>query len=121
MEYLVAVSSSDGVMIDQHFGRTTEFHIFRVEDNENFRLVERRVVMPPCREGEHDPSQMAAAVAALSDCKYVLSAQIGRGAQVALQASGMIPLEIMHLIDYAMEKVMIYDKKFKHEKHERRN
>lgn len=121
MEYLVAVSSRDGVMIHQHFGHTEEFQILKVVDNERYSFVERRPVTAPCHMGDHDNAQLARTVEALSDCKYVLSAKIGMGAQAALQARGITPLEIAHFIDYAMEKVMLYDKKFKHEKHEERN
>lgn len=121
MNYLVAVSSRDGVMIHQHFGHTEEFQILEVEDNERYRFVESRPVSAPCRTGEHDDGQLARAVETLSDCKYVLSTKIGLGAQAVLQARGITPLEIAHFIDYAMEKVMQYDKKFKHDRHEERN
>lgn len=121
MEYLVAVSSEDGKLIAQHFGRTKEFEILKVEDNRRFYPIERRPVVFPCRGGAHDDNQMAQTIAALADCKYVLSAQIGRGAQAALQSRGITPLEIEHFVDYAMEKVMLYDQKFKHDKHEGRN
>lgn len=119
MEYLVAVSSSDGAMVDTHFGRTREFRIFRVRDNGAYAPVEIRTIATPCREGEHDRADMAAAVNALADCRYVLSAQIGPGAQTALRARGITPLEVTHRVSYALEKVMLYDKKFKHDKHER--
>lgn len=120
MEYLVAVSSSDGIVVNQHFGHTAEFQILRVEDNRQYIFVERRTVTPPCHIGDHDDSQLTRTAAALSDCKYVLSAKIGQGAQAVLRDQGITLLEIAHLIDYAMEKVMLYDKKFKHDKHERR-
>ncbi|MCD7845657.1 MAG: dinitrogenase iron-molybdenum cofactor biosynthesis protein [Oscillospiraceae bacterium] len=119
MEYLVAVSSSDGTMVDTHFGRTRAFHIFSVRDNGAYAPVETRTVSAPCREGEHDQADMTAAVNALSDCRYVLSAQIGPGAQTALRARGITPLEVTQRVSYALEKVMLYDKKFKHDKHER--
>lgn len=122
MEYFVAVSSKDGKMVQQHFGHTEQFLILRVEDNERHHFVERRSTIPPCVAGQHDEQEMARAVAALSDCKYVLSTKIGRGAQAALQSRGITPLEVEHFVGYAMEKVMLYDKKFKHDKHdERRN
>lgn len=115
MEYLVAVSSRDGVMIHQHFGHTEEFLILEVEDNEKYRFVEKRPVTAPCHMGDHDEEQLSRTIDALSDCKYVLSAKIGMGAQAALQARGITPLEIAHFVDYAMTKVMLYDKKYKHD------
>lgn len=42
MEYLVAVSSRDGVMIHQHFGHTEAFQILKVENNGRFSFLETR-------------------------------------------------------------------------------
>ncbi len=120
LQYWVAVSSRDGVMIHQHFGHTEEFQILKVEDNERYHFVEKQPVAAPCHTGEHDDGQLARTAEALSDCKYVISAKIGMDAQAVLQARGITPLEIAHFIDYAMEKVMLYDKKFKHDKHDER-
>jgi len=111
MEYLVAVSSRDGIMVHQHFGHTEEFQILQVVDNERFEFLEHRRVDPTCHSGDHDENHLAQTVEILSDCKYVLSSKIGRGAQIALQAKGITPLEIAHFIDYAMEKLMLYDQR----------
>lgn len=111
MEYLVAVSSRDQVMIHQHFGHTEDFLIFKIVDNEKYVLYEHRPVEAVCNGGEHDNNRLAAVITLLSDCKYVLSAKIGEGVQEALRRQGVTPLEIAHFINYAMEKVMIYDKR----------
>lgn len=68
-------------------------------------------VNAPCDRGEHDEAQLAAAIEAVSDCRYVLSARIGMRVQTALRRRGITPLEIAHFIDYAMEKLMLYDKR----------
>lgn len=111
MEYLVAVSSGDGVMVHQHFGHTEEFQILRVVDNERYEFAEHRPVAPACHSGDHDDNHLAQTAELLSDCKYVLSSKIGRGAQTVLQSKGITPLEIAHFIDYAMEKIMLYDQR----------
>lgn len=111
MEYLVAVSSRDGVMVHQHFGHTEAFQILKVTDNESYSVLEQRSVAATCNCGEHDENRLAAAIEKISDCRYVLSAKIGPGVQYALQQRGIIPLEITHYIDYAMKKVMLYDKR----------
>ena len=83
----------------------------QVVDNERFEFLEHRRVDPTCHSGNHDENHLAQTVEILSDCKYVLSSKIGRGAQIALQAKGITPLEIAHFIDYAMEKLMLYDQR----------
>ena len=113
MEYFVAEASTDGRLIDQHFGKAGAFHILKVEDDERFAQVECRSVTPSCSGcGNHDAAGTEAVVKALADCRYVLCARIGRSSQ----AAGITPLEIMHMVDYAMEKVMLYDRRTKQEK-----
>ena len=117
MEYFVAVASTDGRLIDQHFGKAGAFRILKVEDDERFAQVECRSVTPSCSGcGNHDVAGTEAVVKALADCRYVLRARIGRSSQAALQAAGITPLEIMHMVVYAMEKVMLYDRRTKQEK-----
>ncbi len=118
MGYLVAVSSRDQVMVHQHFGHTEAFQIYGVEEDGSYHHVETRPIPAVCRMGEHDEGQMERTAEALSDCRYVLSAKIGPGAQAALRARGITPLETTHFIDYAMEKVVQYDRKFRHDRHE---
>lgn len=110
MQYLIAVSTRDGVMVHQHFGHTESFAILQVTDNLRCAFLERRPVSPPCHAGDHSEVGMADAVSALRDCRYVLSAKIGRGAQLALQAEGVTPLEIAAPIEFAVGKVMQYDR-----------
>lgn len=75
MEYFVAVASTVGRLIDQHFGKAGAFRILKVEDDERFAQVECRSVTPSCSGcGNHDAAGTEAVVKALADCRYVLCA-----------------------------------------------
>ena len=39
----VAVASSDGIVVNSHFGRARDFYIYEVSENEDTVLLEKRV------------------------------------------------------------------------------
>jgi predicted Fe-Mo cluster-binding NifX family protein len=84
----VAVASSDGKFINQHFGHAKQFYIFE-EKNEHFRYLELRNGKAFCDAGEHDHSDLKNAVSLISDCNYVLAVQAGYGAIDALNQQGI--------------------------------
>ncbi|ROR28211.1 dinitrogenase iron-molybdenum cofactor [Mobilisporobacter senegalensis] len=112
MEYLIGIASTDGKVVNQHFGRTKEFIIVRVEGNREYHFIGKRKVIAVCNGGEHDEKALDTLIEELSDCKYVLCSQIGRNAEISLRSKGILSLEISHFIDYAINKVMKYDEKF---------
>ena len=42
MAYKVAVTSSDGKFINQHFGRAQQFLIFEIDDEGDYKFLELR-------------------------------------------------------------------------------
>lgn len=46
--YKVAVASSDGIVVNQHFGRADTFFIYEVAGTGNYRFLETRTVTPVC-------------------------------------------------------------------------
>ncbi|MDR3592122.1 MAG: NifB/NifX family molybdenum-iron cluster-binding protein [Negativicutes bacterium] len=107
MAFRVAVASSDGKFINQHFGRAQAFLIYELNegDSEGFRFVERRETKPPCSYQQHDDDLLTAAAALVSDCRTVLVSQIGPGAVQALAAHGVNALEAPAFIDEALAKL----------------
>ena len=78
----VAMASSDGIMVNQHFGRAETFYIYEVKDDVKF--VEKRKGKPFCHGGNHEDEDLLDAVTLLSDCKWVYVLNIGGGAKEAL-------------------------------------
>ena len=85
----IAAASSDGKLINQHFGHAKDFYIFEKEAD-RFRYLELRSGRPFCNGGEHDNDKLAGAIDLIEDCSYVLVVQIGNGAELELNKRGII-------------------------------
>lgn len=105
MSYKVAVASSDGKVVNQHFGRATQFLIFDIEDG-YYRLNELRKTSPFCKDNEHNDDLLNKAVELVSDCKAVLVSQVGPGAASILTEHGVRPIILPEFIDDALKKIM---------------
>lgn len=108
----VAVVSSDGKVINQHFGKASRFLIFEVDDGE-IRFIEERANKPVCGSAEygHSDNALSNTISLISDCKAVLCARIGGGAEQELRKSGISPVEAPYFIDEALEKYERWIKK----------
>lgn len=85
----IAAASSDGKLINQHFGHAKDFYIFEKEAD-RFHYLELRSGRPFCNGGEHDNDELADAIDLIEDCSYVLVVQIGNGAELELNKRGII-------------------------------
>ena len=96
----VAVASTDGLVINEHFGRANEFLIYDVNDTGSHTLLEtRQIALSPA--DSHDQG-LAAKAGLLADVKVVLVAQIGPGAEKVLRQKGIIALTITGTIEKAL-------------------
>ena len=110
MKYLVGIATHTGENIDIHFGHCKEFQIIEVTDNESYEPVDVIDAGRAC-DGTCDHTEIARVGELLKDCKYVLSAKIGPGAAKILRDIGIVALEIEAPIDYAIDKIMVYDQR----------
>ena len=117
MAYRVAVASSDGKVINQHFGRSRQFLIFEIAESGEWTFVELRENTPPCEMGEHHEDDMRRTAELLSDCNTVLSSQIGPGAEQILREKGITAYSITDFIDRALKKLVDHDRRQK-DKHQ---
>ena len=75
----IAVASTDGVTVNQHFGRAQQFRIYQLTaDGPVF--LEKRDNLPPCAGHEHNDDLLEWAAALIADCRGVVASQIGPGA-----------------------------------------
>ncbi len=79
----IAVASSDGINVDQHFGRARGFRIYLLHDS-GYEYLETRNTDAPCSGQSHDDNALEQAAARISDCRGVVVTQIGAGAIDAL-------------------------------------
>ncbi|MDR3114388.1 MAG: hypothetical protein LBU25_02595 [Treponema sp.] len=151
MPYKIALTSSDGKTIDQHFGETETFLIFDVDDRTgSWRFNELRTLPPEscgiisggegppvstpagsgCAEATggfpvhccgHRDERMKLVTGLLSDCRYVLTALIGKKPHMLLQREGITALESPADIPYAISKLHRYHIRFDRINREKEN
>jgi nitrogen fixation protein NifX len=84
----IAVASSDGRVVDTHFGHAESFFVYEIEGT-SASFVESRRAAAACSKGGHDESSFDATLAALSDCTAIVVSVIGYGAAAYLGSKGM--------------------------------
>ncbi len=107
MSFKVAVASSDGKYVNQHFGVTQQFLIFEIDDEGNYKFLELRKNVPACEVGGHTDEAMIISVELISDCEAVLASQIGPGAVNALAARGIEAYVAPTFIDQALKHLYL--------------
>lgn len=105
MSYRVAFVSTDGKVVNTHFGKATKFHIVEVNDKD-YKYIESRDNVPACSNFEHSEGSMQRAIDNIKDCKAVFAAKIGRGAAAALKENNIEPIEAPYFISDILEKLL---------------
>ncbi|MCB2294821.1 dinitrogenase iron-molybdenum cofactor biosynthesis protein [Clostridium algoriphilum] len=141
MSIKIAVGSSDGISIDQHFGSGRIFYIFELSDEGNYKFIETREVRigvedsvliacsdnentgcnsssnsgcgSVCNSGGHDEPGLFTKINLISDCHVVLINQVGKGAEKLLLKNGIGTFEAKGSIEKAFSKLYIYYKRTK--------
>ncbi len=102
----IAVASTDGKVVNQHFGRARSFLIFEVRP-EGWEFIEERESPPVCgsarKEGDQSASERV--FSTLSDCQAVVCAQAGLGMKNHLATRGIRLLEMPYFIEDALKEI----------------
>jgi len=112
MEIRIAVASSDGVSVDQHFGRAIQFRIYRLIDN-GYEFIEVRKTDPACSGQQHSETGLEQTAARIADCQGVVISQIGAGAIDVLIAQRTLPFTMEGSVDEALQ-VLLKSNQFKY-------
>lgn len=101
----IAIGSSDGQWIDQHFVNCLQFFVYDVSDDGQWTLLEVRKNEGPGIMDGHNEKQLQKTVTLLSDCQKVLVGRIGPGANQALKDLGISSSTTFISIKHAQEKL----------------
>lgn len=101
----IAVASSDGKVVNQHFGHARQFLIFTL-DNNSFTFQSIRKNLPSCNFGEHSEQGLLDTISLISDCHAVIAAKIGPGAEKKLKEKGIKAIGEVGYIDAALQKII---------------
>ena len=101
----VAVASSDGKVVNRHFGHAQDFYIYELRDNLAY-FLEKRSVQSCCNGGGHTFDSFNAVASIIADCKAVVVAKIGQGASSFLENKGFEVFEAPYLISRVLDKII---------------
>lgn len=105
MKMRVAVASSDGKYVNQHFGRATQFLIFDLLEGQEKAFVELRLNQPSCNwEAPSEPGHKRT-IELLADCQAVVVSMIGGAATQTLARHGLTAFQIPDFIEEALKQV----------------
>ena len=107
--YKVAIASTDGETVNQHYGKAEKFYIYSIDDQVGYDLEEERHVLPVCMGGAHEISRMEKSVLNFTDCRYIVVSRLGAAASAALASAGITAMELPGSIDDAILRVWKYN------------
>lgn len=108
MGWRVAVATTDGKVINEHFGRARAFYIFDIKLDGTHEFLEKRTVTPLCRDWNHDDNALLDITERLKDCSAVLVSKIGPSAMRILEINGIAVFEEANYIDETLGKMARY-------------
>ncbi len=107
----IAAASTDGKLVNQHFGRADTFYILDTdEETSEYGLAEIRTVVPVCDRGDHDGNRMRESASKFADCDIILVEKIGGRARNELENMGIEVFEIPGIIEESVDKLVRYRK-----------
>lgn len=107
--YKAAVASSDGIVVNQHFGRADTFYIYEVAGTGSYRFLETRTASPVCNGGNHNEEKLCSNIRKFKDCKYIIVSRIGMGAANRMEQFGVTPMELPGMIEESLGKLITYE------------
>ncbi len=100
----IAVASSDGKVINAHFGRTPQFLIFELT-NDGIEFIERRENAPGCSQLNVPLGTMEETIECISDCSIILVSKIGQTMVEKLHSMGITAIKKPQMIDDALRDI----------------
>lgn len=105
----IAAASSDGIVVNRHFGHAAQFYIYEII-GDDVKLLEVRKVEPVCQGGNHDDERLHENIDKIGDCSYLLVSKIGYQAAAIAEQRGVIPYEIPGVIEDSIQQLLNYVK-----------
>lgn len=103
----VAVATSSGMLVDQHFGHTKEFYIYE-SDGVNVKFIEKRKATSYCSGqsecDEEKDDKIESIIKTIKDCGAVLALRIGSSPSKKLAAIGIRTVTTYDRIEDAVRK-----------------
>jgi len=109
VEGKIAVATSDGIVVNNHFGKARKFYIYNLQ-GEQLDFLEIREVTPVCDRGNHDDEKLRENIRVIEDCKYLLVSKIGDGALSEVEKFGIDTYELPGIITESVKQLIAFTK-----------
>lgn len=106
--FRVAVASSDGAVVNQHFGRAREFLIYERQKDGSFLWTGAIPVTPLCEDFSHSEENLRETAAKIADYDAVLVSRIGTEADDYMRKAGVPVYVITDYIEGALAALTKY-------------
>jgi len=110
MAYKIAIASSNGESVNQHFGQAGNFLIYEVTD-EGVKFIEDREVDAASGGTEHSEAGLNRVAEILQDCKAVFVLKIGMKASRYLYQRDIKSFQVDFPLSYIFETLLKNQKK----------
>lgn len=97
----VAVTTQEGVQVNQHLGEAARFQIWGQDEEGGYKLIEERQA-PPAGGGNQRWLNISRI---LSDCQAILVSDLGDGPKEALSKRGLKPITMSGFIEKGLEAI----------------
>ncbi|MBE6873267.1 NifB/NifX family molybdenum-iron cluster-binding protein [Ruminococcus sp.] len=103
----VAVATSDGFTVNEHFGHAQFFRVYELNDD-GYEYAGIRDAVAVCQQAlGHDTTRFDKIIELLSDCDAVLVNRIGEGAAAYLIERGVRVFEVSGTIDAVLTRLKL--------------
>lgn len=103
----LAVATTSGLTVDEHFGHAKFFRVYELAGNEH-RFIEVRDAVAACQHQlGHDTTRFDKIIELLSDCDAILVNKIGEGAAQYLISRGVRVFEVSGSIEAVLDKLAV--------------
>ena len=107
MIFRIGAASSDGIVINEHFGHAESFHIIDLDtDNGKWKYAQTRNVTACCCGGSHEENSFERVIDELGDISALLVSRIGDAAANYVESKGIVVYEAPYPIDALIEKIL---------------
>lgn len=104
--YRVAVATSDGVTVNEHFGKAKFFRVYEL-DGSGYRYAETRDAVEACQHRRtHSETDFDRVISLLSDCRALFVQKIGEGAAAYLISKNVRVFETDEAIEPLLKKII---------------
>lgn len=104
MSYRIAVTSDDGKYVNQHFGQTTHFLLFEVEDDGKYEYLGSVKNNPTCSSDEENKSEQT--ISLIDDVSILITQNLGKKPLEICIKKGIKPVISYKAIDDALDEVI---------------